>query len=286
MTVSKNLNSTNSTIRLSAVQLTSVPDIDQNLVAIEATLSQLPTAQQHLVVLPECCLFFGGKDNEQLAVAKQYQIEMTKALAKLAQQFKVYLVAGSIPVLSQEPEKFTNTSYIFSPEGEVLSQYDKIHLFDVEVADSSRHYLESTYTLAGDRVVTTQLPFATIGQTICYDLRFPSLFQMLANMGADVITVPAAFTKLTGQAHWLPLLQARAIENQVYIVAAAQYGTHKNGRETWGQSVIIDPWGEILATCAPTETAISVEITLEKLANIRQKMPVHSHNQFKTELKN
>ncbi|GLX77852.1 amidohydrolase [Thalassotalea insulae] len=273
--------------RLSAIQLTSVPDVEQNLRAIEQQLANLEPCQDHIVVLPECCLFFGGRDKEQLMLAQEtYSTQrLIRALAKLAHTYQITLVAGSIPLYQQETNKFTNSCCVFSPSGEQLAQYNKIHLFDVEVQDNEKHYLESRFTQAGQQLKTVVTAGVTLGLTICYDLRFPELYRALAQLGAQIITVPSAFTKVTGQAHWQTLLRARAIENQVYIVAAGQTGTHRNGRETWGHSMIIDPWGEIMTSLESGQGSISAEFDLEQLAQVRQAIPVAEHNQFITKLK-
>jgi len=274
-------------VRLTAIQLTSVPNIDENLFVIEQQLAQLAKCDDHIVVLPECCLFFGGRDKEQLALAEQTYAEqnLKLALSTLAKKYAVNLVAGSIPVLQPEVQKFTNTCFVFSHTGKLLTQYDKIHLFDVEVADNEKTYLESRYTHAGKNIVCTQVAGVTLGLSICYDLRFPELFRQLTTLGANVISVPSAFTKVTGAAHWETLLRARAIENQSYIIAAGQQGIHVNGRETWGHSVIIDPWGEIVAQIAEGIGSISVDVDFAKLDEIRRTIPVNKHNQFMTKLK-
>jgi predicted amidohydrolase len=278
-------------VNLVAIQLCSVPNVDDNLSIIEQQLSTLSRDEQHLVVLPECCLFFGGKDAQQLSLAEKahQQTEFTSTLVStlsaLALKYSVYLVAGSIPLLTEKKDKFTNSSCVFSPQGKQLARYDKIHLFDVNVDDSEKNYRESNYTQAGKQVKLVETSFANVGLSICYDLRFPELFRHLRIKGADIITVPSAFTQVTGDAHWQVLLQARAIENQVYIIAAAQQGSHVNGRETWGHSMIISPWGEILTSLATGVGLISAKYSPEKLANVRSSMPVFEHNQFKVNLK-
>lgn len=277
--------------RLSAIQLTSLPDVAENFACIEQHLAQLPESNEHIVVLPECCLFFGGRDKEQLLLAQEtYQSDLlenrlVQQLSRLAKQYCVNLVAGSIPLYKNTAQKFTNTSLVFSSTGELQTRYDKIHLFDVEVEDNEKNYLESRYTHAGNQVVCQELAGVTLGLSICYDLRFPELFRQLTVLGANVITVPAAFTKVTGQAHWQALLQARAIENQVYIVAAGQQGIHQNGRETWGHSMIISPWGEIISQIDEGQGTISAEVDLNELTKIRRTIPVAKHNQFTTKLK-
>lgn len=273
---------------LSAIQLTSTTNVDVNLAAIARQLTKITEVSdttktklnkiRHLVVLPECCLYFGGKDREQLALAESSDTQnyLLVALSQLAKQFNVYLVAGTVPIVTSEGNKFTNSSCVFNPEGELLDRYDKIHLFDVAVSDSTKQYCESRYTQAGNKVSVVDTDFANIGLSVCFDLRFPALFAQLTKQGADIITVPSAFTRITGKAHWQTLLQARAIENQVYIIAAGQEGIHENGRETWGHTMIINPWGEILALLPQEEGYISVDFQPNEVKRIRESMPLVS----------
>lgn len=277
-------------VNLSAIQLCSKPSVEHNLQTIEKYLKELPRGDEHIVVLPECCLFFGSTEKEQLNLAKENEKSnfAIEALADLAKKYQIYLVAGSLPLLSKykesEDNKYTNSSLVFSPDGQLIQQYDKIHLFDAKVKEGEKSYLESKYTQAGKKLSIAATKKANIGLTICYDLRFPELYRQLRGLGADIITVPSAFTATTGKAHWQALLQARAIENQVYIIAAGQQGTHENGRETWGHSMIISPWGEIKA-CAPSgEGIITTTYFPEELAKVRQAMPVMNHNKFTSKL--
>lgn len=278
--------------KLSAIQLCSTPDVDENLTVINQLLLGLEKSPEHIVVLPECCLFFGGEEKQQLALAQQTQHcnYLQSKLADLARQHQVYLVAGTIPLLfhdknkTSDREKFTNASCFFSPTGQLLATYNKIHLFDVEVSDQTKSYFESSHTQAGSTLSVVETGFTNIGLSVCYDLRFPELYRALRSQGADIITVPSAFTYQTGKAHWQALLQARAIENQCYIIAAGQQGVHKNGRETWGHSMIISPWGEILSSIPEQPGIISVEYQPEEISRIRTMMPVQHHNQFTTEL--
>lgn len=277
-------------LKLSAIQLCSSPNVAENLISIENQLNVLIESNKeckHIVVLPECCLFFGGKETQQLNLAQKNDSKeyLTQSLARLAKHYQITLVAGTIPVLAPCGNKFFNSSCVFSPKGEILGQYNKIHLFDVAVDDNKNSYLESRYTQAGDSITVVQTPETNIGLTVCFDIRFPSLFQELRLQGADIITVPSAFTCVTGKAHWQALLQARAIENQVYIVAPAQEGIHKNGRETWGHSMIISPWGEILCCLEQGEGIITTDFKQTELTTIRKNMPILIQNQFKTYLK-
>ncbi|MGB0938654.1 MAG: carbon-nitrogen hydrolase family protein [Colwellia sp.] len=286
---------------LSAIQMTSVVDVDKNLETVSAYLKKITTAHQgsHLVVLPECCLFFGGSDRQQLELAQkngQVSIDdngqlksthnrLVNALSALAKAYRVYLLAGTIPIINETADKFTNSSLLFSPEGYVETRYDKIHLFDVDVSPQTKSehahnktehvYRESKYTQAGSAAKVTALPFAQLGLTVCFDLRFPHLFNALTQAGSEIITVPSAFTRVTGKVHWQTLLSARAIENQVYIIAAGQEGIHENGRETWGHSMIIDPWGEILACLEHGEGYITVPFDANELERIRQSIPLN-----------
>ena len=271
--------------RLSAIQLCSVPDVEENFVTIDRIISQLPEADEHLVLLPECCLFFGGSDSEQLTLSKNIEVlGYVERFAQLAKKYACYLVAGSIPTAYSET-KFSNSCLVFSPTGALITQYEKLHLFDVVVEDKSKNYAESKYAEAGKAIRTFDSSFARVGLSVCYDLRFPALFRNLRELGADVITVPSAFTRVTGKAHWLPLLQARAIENQVYIVAAGQEGLHRNGRETWGHSMIISPWGEVLSSVTSGEGFASAIFDSDLVKQIRSSMPVLEHDKFKVELK-
>jgi len=306
-------------VRLSAIQICSTPNVERNINTIDALLKTLPTSTEHIVVLPECCLFFGGTEEQQLSFAKKNQINnlAINALSALAKRYQLYLVAGSIPLLcdlkhklshnsnvknehdhqiastthknvlptkDKIHEKFTNSCLVFAPSGDLLQRYDKIHLFDANVSAGEKKYVESTYTQAGKKLSIAVTQSTQIGLSICYDLRFPELYRQLRLLGADIITVPSAFTATTGKAHWQALLQARAIENQVYIIAAGQQGIHENGRETWGHSMIISPYGEIQA-CAPDgECVISTTYSPEALAKIRQSMPITDHNKFTSKL--
>jgi len=268
-------------VKLSAIQLNSTPDVEQNIDAIAQQLAKLiattnSAVDEHIVVLPECCLFFGANDQAQLSLAQQakHTNELQSALSQLAKRYKVTLIAGTIPIVTAAGDKFTNTSCVFNARGELISSYDKIHLFDVNVADNAKTYCESRYTQAGTKACVVKTSMVNVGLSVCFDIRFPSLYQKLSELGADIITVPSAFTRVTGKAHWQTLLQARAIENQVYIIAAGQEGVHANGRETWGHSMIISPWGEILAYLDQGEGIITSDFIPREIQRIRTSMPL------------
>lgn len=266
------------------MQCQSNRDIKANLHFIESQLKVLPrnSHEPQLVVLPECCLLFGGAESQQLKYAGSEETsELKQAMAELARDYRVYLVAGTIPMLAPDGRVYSR-SYLFDDSGSVMGQYDKLHLFDVDVADGTRQYRESDAFCPGDHISVIDTPFGKIGLTICYDLRFPDLFRAMRLAGAEIITLPAAFTKVTGEAHWQVLLQARAIETQCFVLAADQWGQHSEGsRETWGQSMIIDPWGKILAQKQTGTGWVQAKLDMEQLADIRAKMPVADHNRFK-----
>lgn len=262
--------------------MTSQPDPQQNLATIEQLLEQLPVARPQLVVLPEACLCFGAGDKQQHAHAEAFsnKAPLQQRLSELARQHGIYLLVGTMPIIdSAEAEKFTAASLLFGPDGECLARYNKIHLFDVDVADSTKTYRESQWTDAGQEVVTVATEFGVLGLAVCYDVRFPELFRALRERGAELIALPSAFTKVTGAAHWHVLTRARAIEQQCFVIAGAQVGTHANGRETYGHALIIDAWGNVLSECdgqtSPCLTSTSVD--LEALQPIRSNIPVAKH---------
>jgi len=268
-------------VKISAIQLNSTPNVEQNIQTIANQLAKLTQTfnseeVDHIVVLPECCLFFGVSDQAQLSLAQRSKShnELQYSLSQLAKQYKVTLIGGTIPIITDGGNKFTNTSCAFNSLGELITTYDKIHLFDVNVADNAKTYCESRYTKAGNKVCIAKTPLATIGLSVCFDIRFPLLYQRLSELGADIITVPSAFTRVTGKVHWQTLLQARAIENQVYIIAAGQEGVHANGRETWGHSMIISPWGEILSCIEQGEGIITSDFIPSEIQRIRTSMPL------------
>ncbi|KDC52220.1 carbon-nitrogen hydrolase family protein [Pseudoalteromonas fuliginea] len=271
-----------STPTIVALQMCSGLSPDNNIASLKRALKTLPATRPLLVCLPEAFLVFSKSGNDTLRVAKQ--VERYKLqLSELCQHHNIWLNAGTMPEPFNE-RKYYAASHLYNNQGELVATYNKIHLFDVNVDDQTGSYRESDFTQAGSDVVVVDSPFGKIGLTVCYDLRFSGLFNELVRQGADIILVPSAFTVVTGQAHWQPLLAARAIETQCYVVAAAQYGTHENGRQTYGHSIIISPWGNILSEL-PTGTGfISCNADLDQLQKIRRDMPVQSHQRFREHL--
>jgi nitrilase len=271
---------THEDIILSTVQMVSTDDIEQNLLTAEKLVRKAAISDgANLVLLPENFLCFSAKKYVELAKKSEDYVER---FASLAQELGVDLVLGSLP-FSYRPDgsmiegKLRSASIAINHQGKVVARYDKRHLFDVKVADEQGEYFESNEFEPGQELVVAHLGESKVGLSICYDLRFPAHYQALRDLGAKILCIPAAFTYVTGQAHWETLLRARAIENQCYVVAANQGGIHSPERETWGHSMIIDPWGKILASVEKGEGYCSSSIDLSFVDDLRQKMPVQDH---------
>ncbi|AXT38300.1 carbon-nitrogen hydrolase family protein [Alteromonas sp. BL110] len=268
-------------VNLVALQMTSTPNVEENLDTVASEMAAATIAKDSLVVLPECFACFGGKDKGQLDVAEvKGDGAIQRRLSSLAKQHQCYIVSGTFPVKTEDPEKFSAACMLFGPSGELLADYRKIHMFDVSVNDNTGSYKESATTEAGSEVVTVQTPIGNIGLAVCYDVRFPGLFTAMGDI--DILVLPAAFTQRTGEAHWHALLQARAIEKQCYVVAPNQSGVHANGRETYGHSIILSPWGETLAERASETGLVSANVDIAARETIKQNMPVVEHNRFRS----
>jgi len=265
-----------SRLKAAVVQVCSGVDIAANLAGIEHLL----TGQQSIdiVVLPECFAMLGAPQS----VAAEQADEVMAWMASLARNLNCWLIGGALPIPDDKDPRSHAACLVFSPEGEQAASYHKIHLFDAEVSDNMGSYRESSEFIPGCQPTLVDIGVANIGLSICYDLRFPELFRHLVRLGANILTVPAAFTKVTGAAHWEPLLRARAIENQCFVLAANQAGTHPDGRQTYGHSMIISPWGTILAE-GPAEGAAVVvaELDLDEQTGIRQRMPCLRHGKLR-----
>ena len=269
------------TVNLAALQMTSGPDVDANLDFVEAQLAEAAIPAHTVVVLPECFACFGTRDGFLLTIAESPgDGPIQTRLAEIAARFECYLVAGTIPATCDDAQKFTASCFVFGPDGKTLDCYQKIHLFDAAVADNTKAYKESKYTQAGEQVVVIDTPHGRIGVAVCYDVRFPGLFDAMGDI--DVLVLPAAFTQVTGAAHWHTLLRARAIEKQCFVVAANQTGTHENGRETYGHSVIYSPWGDLLAERETATGIVQHTVSLKDINKYRQAMPLAQHNRFRS----
>lgn len=260
-------------VRVAAIQMCTGIDPEINIKALEAQVEAAVLDGAHYVLTPEVSLVFALNTQQMRAIVTPETGDASiAACGAIARRHKVHLHIGSL-ALAHESGKFVNRSILFAPDGDVAAVYDKIHLFDANPPDD-RAYHESDSYLAGDHATLTGAPGFPLGVTICYDLRFPKLYNRLAVAGAEVFSVPAAFTVPTGKAHWEVLLRARAIETGAYVIAAAQGGQHENGRSTYGHSMIVDPWGKIIAQLRHDQPGFIVaDIDRGKVADARARIP-------------
>ncbi len=260
--------------RLANLQYTAA---DTEAASLEVILPMLARARAEgadLIAMPECATRMTA-DRKALKSEAETQNESRSlaTLAEAAAKHGCWVLIGSLTLQSEDdPSRLANRSFLIRPDGHIHARYDKIHMFDVAI-DDGQEYFDSRNYRPGDKAVIATTPLGQIGMTICYDLRFPQLYRTLAQGGAEILTVPAAFTRLTGAAHWHSLLRARAIENGCYVTAPAQTGVHDGGRETWGHSLIIDPWGEILTDAGDDPGITMAEIDLAAVAKARQSIP-------------
>ncbi|AQR68055.1 MULTISPECIES: carbon-nitrogen hydrolase family protein [unclassified Janthinobacterium] len=259
---------------VAAVQMISSPSVEDNLATARRLVAQAAAGGAQLVVLPEYWAIMGKQETDKLAHAEQPGSgPIQDGMAQMARQHGIWLIGGTLPLISGEEGKVLNTTLVYDPQGEPAGRYDKIHLFGFTRGAES--YNESRTIVPGAQVRSIETPFGRVGLSICYDLRFPELYRAMGDCA--LIVVPAAFTHTTGSAHWEVLLRARAIENQCYVLASAQGGLHPNGRRTWGHSMLIDPWGEVKAVLPEGEGVVSGEIDLLFLAGVRESLPALAH---------
>jgi nitrilase len=265
-------------MKVAAVQMVSGQDVAANVQAAERALSEAADQGAELALLPEYFCLLGRSDRDKLAVAEQPgQGPIQDRLSRLAQRLGLWIVGGTLPLATANPEQVRNSSLVFNPAGEQVARYDKIHLF--RFSQGAESYDESRTLERGHEVVGFDLPSRDghtwkVGLSVCYDLRFPELYRQLQ---ADLLLVPSAFTHTTGQAHWELLLRARAIENLAFVAAAAQGGLHDNGRRTWGHSMLIDPWGQLLGQHREGPGLVLAELAHERLVAVRAQLPALTH---------
>jgi len=261
-----------------AVQMLASDDKPANLQEAERWIRQAAAKGARVVVLPEVFFWRGNKKLER-EFAEPIPGPTSTLMAELARGLSLYLLAGSMLEAIPASDKAYNTSLLFDPSGALLASYRKVHLFDVDLANGVS-LRESDTRAPGGKVVVAQTPLASMGLSVCYDLRFPELYRGHADRGADLIFVPSAFTAFTGQAHWEALLRARAIENQVYIIAADQFGKSAKSFECHGHSMIVDPWGKIVAELADGPGVVTAEVDLDYLAQVRAELPALQHRKL------
>ena len=268
-------------LKIASIQMVSTPNLNENLELAASLIKEASDSSSKLVVLPEYFCLMGLKDTDKVNVREAVGSgPIQERLAAIAQENNIYLVAGSIPLEAQESNKVLNTSLVFNPLGKQIARYDKIHLFGFQT--ETERYEESETIAPGSQPGQFQITINEVdwrfGLSICYDLRFPELYRALGEVDCHII--PAAFTYTTGKDHWEILLRARAIENQCYVLSSAQGGIHINQRRTWGDSMLIDPWGQILTNLPQGEGLITGTLSKDKLNEVRSKLPALKHRRL------
>ena len=267
--------------RVAAIQMSSGDSLEANLRTAERLLLEARSRDCVLAVLPENFAYVGKRDTDKLAIAESAGTgPVQEFLARTAARHSMWIVGGSLPLKTPETELCYGASCVFDADGRALACYRKMHLFDVDLPDRHETYRESASMDPGDEPKTVDTAAGRLGLSICYDLRFPELYRRLVNEGAEMFSVPSAFTFATGTAHWHTLLRARAIENLAYVIAAGQYGTHPNGRTTYGHSMIVDPWGQVVAQQESGDGVVVAEIDLSLSRRLREEFPVLRHRRL------
>lgn len=263
--------------RLAVVQMVSSAQVEKNLSDLDAHFIAAYDGGAELLVLPENFACMGMHETDKLAIAEEDGLGLIQnTVSQLARRYGIWVIAGTLPVKARG-SRVKARSYVYDATGGTVACYDKIHLFDVRVSEHEAHQESSTIE-PGERIVVVDTPLGRVGLTVCYDLRFPELYRELAVRGAELFAVPSAFTAVTGMAHWETLLRARAIEQQCYVLASNQGGEHANGRHTHGHSMIIEPWGQVLAEMKQGAGVIFADIDLQRLHQLRQQFPCHDHH--------
>jgi nitrilase len=266
-----------STFCAAAIQTVSGGDVAANLDQIAPMIARAADAGARLVLLPEYFGLMGARATDKLAAAERDGAgPQQEFLADTAQRHSIYIVGGCVPIRIDDPQRVRSACVVYDPQGERVARYDKIHLFAFE--EGAERYDEAQTIEAGDRAVAFESPWGRIALSICYDLRFPELYRSLGEL--TLILVPAAFTVPTGKAHWSLLLRARAVENQCFVLAAAQGGTHPNGRATWGHSMLVDPWGDVVSERATGPGFVVGEVDSGRIADVRRKLPALRHRRL------
>lgn len=272
--------------RIAAIQMASGPNVSANLLETERLIGRAAEAGAKLVVLPENFAIMGNSEHDKLALREQDgHGPLQDFLADQAVRHGVWVVGGTVPLAAEGAGKVRASCLVYDERGRRRGRYDKVHLFDVHISESGESYTESDTIEPGDDLVVIDTPFGRLGLAICYDLRFPELFRGLTIQGAEVIALPAAFTAITGKAHWEVLVRARAIENLAYVVASAQGGYHANGRETWGHSMVVDPWGVVVDELVRGSGFVMAAVDADRQADMRRNFPVLEHRRMGCQVK-
>ncbi|HXH64264.1 MAG TPA: carbon-nitrogen hydrolase family protein [Mariprofundaceae bacterium] len=266
-------------LRVACVQMCSGDDREHNLATAERLIDEAAAEAVRLIVLPENFSFMGRNDEARRAAADYPEDSWVLGfLSEQAERHRMHVIGGSLLLRQRDSDRLRNASPVFSPDGKLLEIYDKMHLFDVDLGPE--RYMESATISPGSEPKSVSIGPWRIGLSVCYDLRFPELYRRYAEAGCQVLTVPSAFTVPTGMAHWETLLRARAIENQAYVLAPGQTGEHPGGRRTWGHSMIVDPWGEVLACREDGEGLVLAELDLARVDQVRSMIPALRHRRL------
>lgn len=264
-------------MKIAAIQMTTACDPAENLPIIAARVEQAAAAGAQFIGLPETCVFMErGRVAMRARLQTEAEHQPLRDLCDLAQSLSVWLLIGSLVLADEDSDKAVNRSVLIAPDGQIVARYDKIHMFDVTLENGESHKESENYQ-AGAALVVTPIATFHLGMSVCYDVRFPNLYRRLAEAGADILSVPSAFTSQTGAAHWHILLRARAIETGSYVIAPAQVGQHENGRQTYGHSLIVDPWGKIIAEAQADDSFIIADIDKAAIDAARRQIPSLSH---------
>jgi predicted amidohydrolase len=268
--------------KVGAVQMATGPNVSANLFEAERLIREAAEGGAGLVVLPENFAFMGRRGEDQIALREEDRKGQLQAfLSRVAQQYGVWLVGGTIPMVARDSARVRAACLVFDERGQRVGRYDKIHLFDVCLPGVDERYQESATIEPGKEVLVLESPFGRLGIAVCYDLRFPEMFRQMLDERMEILAIPAAFTAITGKAHWETLVRARAIENLAYVVAAAQGGFHLNGRETHGHSMVVDPWGTVLAQVPRGTGFICCAVDREFQGSVRRNFPTIDHRRLK-----
>ncbi|MCG6887504.1 MAG: carbon-nitrogen hydrolase family protein [Proteobacteria bacterium] len=267
--------------RVAAIQMASGPKVSANLTEAARLIRNAVQAGAELVVLPENFAIMGNSEQDKLKIREEEGSgQIQSFLAEQAARNRIWIVGGTLPLVASDSDHIRAACLLYDDKGEVKARYDKVHLFDVHLPENSETYNESATIEPGTSTTVVDTPFGKLGLAVCYDLRFPELFRHMVDKGVEVIAVPSAFTAITGKAHWDVLVRSRAIENLSYLIAAAQGGYHINGRETHGDSMIVDPWGVVLDRLPRGSGVVIADLDLDKIRNTRRHFPVLEHRKI------
>ncbi len=265
-------------IKVAGIQMASSPQVASNLIEAERLIAIAAAQGAKIVVLPEYFCIMGTKESDKVQVReKPNDGPIQRFLSRMAREYEIWLIGGTVPLESNYPNKVRNSCLVYNDKGEQVARYDKIHLFGLDLG--TEHYHEDNTIESGDTVVTVNTPYGKIGLSVCYDLRFPELYRAMGEV--DIIVIPSAFTETTGKAHWESLIRARAIENLCYVIAPAQGGYHLSGRETHGNSMIVDPWGVVLDRLPRGSGVVIASMNRDYQASLRKSLPALKHKTIK-----